>query len=65
MDNLIIKANKLYNLTMTRDFIESIDLYIEFFTLAELKQLWQACQADLDLAFDDEIFEALKQLKQL
>ena len=49
-------AERLYNARI------EIALWTKLFTLDELKTLWKGCQADLDIGYDDEIYEALKLL---
>ena len=36
--------------------------WVRIFTLKELIALWKGCQADLNIGYDDEVYEALKVL---
>lgn len=64
MNNLIERANKLYEYCGDKEiaFDDSLILWKVVFTDEELIELDYACKNDLDLSFDDEVYEAIKNI---
>jgi len=58
-------AERLYEATIKmkpNNPTQSINLWLGFFSHKELKTLWAVCQGDLSIAYDDEVYNALKTL---
>jgi hypothetical protein len=55
------RANKLYEYEHKArlDLNQTLGLWDAMFTLDELKILWQECKEDLDIGYDDEVYNIL------